>query len=353
MASLLLRAALLFLSFASLLLSCSAASNDTCVLNPSNSSCTNYQLPSSVVDGDISMLCDMMPWMLGCGLDSLCTTQTGLSNQSLYCNNFGIYTGLCADMAMKPCTDRQNMCAPGSVVSECNTPYLQLGSTSQVAQQVQWMCGNMSMPGCTAACTGTDLQKCPLLTTYANLCKSMPTMSECAQWKATCVAIPDWPLCSSSTPHSPPQMRMFFHFSLADYILFQAAVPETPGQFALACFAVACAGILLEAVVFLNAYYEAQVKYKPSAASDELKSLTGNAASATFMRVPIRPMIDVGRALLRVLQFAVSYSLMLIAMTFNVGLIIAMLCGVLLGNLIFGRYVGAAAAGPQGADCCG
>jgi hypothetical protein len=148
-------------------------------------------------------------------------------------------------------------------------------------------------------------------------------------------------------------MRMFFHFSLADYILFQGAVPETPREFALACFLVGCLAILLEAVVFLNAYYEAQVKYKPSAVADELKSLNGSTASGTaFMRVPVRPMIDLGRALLRVLQFAVSYSLMLIAMTFNVGLIIAMLVGILLGNLIFGRYLCAAAA-PQGADCCG
>jgi hypothetical protein len=94
----------------------------------------------------------------GCGLDALCTSQSGLSNQSLYCNPFGVYTGLCADMAMRPCTDHENMCGPGSVVMECNMPYLQLGSTMDVAQQVQWICGNMSMPGCTPACTGSKLR---------------------------------------------------------------------------------------------------------------------------------------------------------------------------------------------------
>jgi hypothetical protein len=60
-----LRAAALWLALAYLLLGCAASSNDTCVLNPSNSSCAGYQLPTSVVNGDVTMMCDMMPWMLG------------------------------------------------------------------------------------------------------------------------------------------------------------------------------------------------------------------------------------------------------------------------------------------------
>ena len=56
--------------------------------------------------------------------------------------------------------------------------------------------------------------------------------------------------------------------------------------------------------------------------------------------------IDVPRALLRMMQFAVSYLLMLIAMTFNVGLCCALVLGIGVGNLLVGRFI------PLQTDCC-
>ena len=58
--------------------------------------------------------------------------------------------------------------------------------------------------------------------------------------------------------------------------------------------------------------------------------------------------MDVPRALMRALQFALSYLLMLIAMTFNVGLFLALVAGIFIGNLFVGRFLAA-----SGADCCG
>lgn len=57
--------------------------------------------------------------------------------------------------------------------------------------------------------------------------------------------------------------------------------------------------------------------------------------------------VDAPRAALRAVQFAVSYLLMLIAMTFNVGLFFALVVGVFFGNLVFGRHLAVADT-----DCC-
>lgn len=58
--------------------------------------------------------------------------------------------------------------------------------------------------------------------------------------------------------------------------------------------------------------------------------------------------VDVPRAVMRALQFAVSYLLMLIAMTFNIGFFIALVVGIFIGNLLVGRFIAT-----PGGDCCG
>ena len=44
-----------------------------------------------------------------------------------------------------------------------------------------------------------------------------------------CALVPQWPICSGASPDQPPIMRMYFHQSVKDYILFQFAVPQTVG----------------------------------------------------------------------------------------------------------------------------
>jgi hypothetical protein len=39
--------------------------------------------------------------------------------------------------------------------------------------------------------------------------------------------IPDWALCGATS--SPPEMRMYFHDGIRDYILFKTAVPKSRG----------------------------------------------------------------------------------------------------------------------------
>jgi copper transporter 1 len=48
--------------------------------------------------------------------------------------------------------------------------------------------------------------------------------------------------------------------------------------------------------------------------------------------------VDLARAALQFVETLLSYALMLIAMTFNVGLFIAVLLGIALGTFIFARF---------------
>jgi len=58
-----------------------------------------------------------------------------------------------------------------------------------------------------------------------------------------------------------------------------------------------------------------------------------------LLRVPFSWKVDLPRAILVSLELGVGLSLMLVAMTFNIGYFIAICCGGLVGSLLFGRYL--------------
>ena len=74
-----------------------------------------------------------------------------------------------------------------------------------------------------------------------------------------CTKIPKWPLCTG-TSSTPPEMRMYFHASIRDYILFKFAVPETKGMYALAWILVALAAVLHES--FKWVYWRCDKRWK-------------------------------------------------------------------------------------------
>jgi len=57
-----------------------------------------------------------------------------------------------------------------------------------------------------------------------------------------------------------------------------------------------------------------------------------------LLRVPFSWKVDLPRAIFVSLEFGVGLSLMLVAMTFNIGYFLAICCGSLVGSLLFGRY---------------
>jgi hypothetical protein len=72
------------------------ASVDSCVQDPSQAQCVNYELPGSVVNADVSDLCSQMPFMIGCSVDKLCEDSSIASD--IYCARFSILKDLCLDM---------------------------------------------------------------------------------------------------------------------------------------------------------------------------------------------------------------------------------------------------------------
>jgi len=310
------------------------ALNDTCVQEPQMEMCQNYELPDDVVEANIDDLCGDMPEMPGCTIDTIC--QSSKYANDVYCVPFSVYKDLCLDMPMMSgCTDYRSMCNISSVVIECSTPALPLPSTMDTEDLITSICNQMAMDGC-SECTAS-LSSCDLLTTYSSLCKSMPSMSECDDWKNYCELIPDWPLCSSSGGNDAPIMRMYFHTGFEDYVLFKDWVPRNRGQYAGTWIAVCIAGIVFELLRLSR--HMCEKEWRKYSHVNEMRF------------VPFDWRVDVPRAVFRFVEVMLSYSLMLVAMTFNVGLFFAVCSGLALGTLLFGRFI-AWEKQTENADCC-
>jgi len=313
-----------------------AVSNDTCVVQPQLEMCQNYELPDEEVESNIDLLCTSMPEMPGCTVDNIC--KSSKYSNDIYCVPFSVYKDLCLDMPMmNGCQDYKSMCNVSSVVLECSTPALPLPSTMDIEDLITSMCNQMPMEGCNE-CT-SSLSDCDLLTTYSDLCMSMPSMSECTDWKTYCELIPDWPICSASAAgNADPIMRMYFHTGFEDYVLFKDWVPRNRAQYVGTWFAVCLAGIVFEALRWCR--HLCEVEWKKYSHIDKNKW------------VPFDWRVDVPRAAMRFVEVVLSYSLMLVAMTFNVGLFFAVAVGFSVGTLLFGRFI-AWEKQQEAADCCG
>lgn len=202
---------------------------------------------------------------------------------------------------------------------------------------------------------------CDLLTVYSKLCMSMPDMEECDMWKTMCLEIPDWPLCTNDDPHSklPPQMRMYFHTGIVDYILFQGWVPRTTGFYIGSWFVIFFASILAEILKLVRSLLERRWKQQEEAMShiirhsghkgqpDELETMVNHEGPIEIpahkylynqMKAPFRITADLPRSILQTLEVGWGLLIMLIAMTFNVGLFLAILAGTFVGTMLVGRF---------------
>ena len=166
-------------------------------------------------------------------------------------------------------------------------------------------------------------------------------------------------------------MQMYFHTGLNDYILFKQWVPCTTGRYAISVVGIILSGIL---AAFLKAYrirlehaWSAPTNHQKDGQgggvfrgggddSREVALLPGAEQSSTGRRHsdsrrqgedggmgPYLPESgdewrqNTVRALLGGMIMTIDYMLMLIAMTFNVGLVVAVILGTALGLLLLGH----------------
>ncbi|KAJ3019770.1 hypothetical protein HKX48_001786 [Thoreauomyces humboldtii] len=221
-------------------------------------------------------------------------------------------------------------------------------TTAQATQNIKNICTEMSMPGCdtctiTSASSTYPSNNCDLLATYSLLCKAMPSMSQCAGWSAMCAATPGLTYCpsTSSSSSDPPVMRMYFHGGIVDYVLFESWVPRTKGQYAGAWIAIFLFAIAYEGWNATVATYEAGL-LADFKSRQTIRSKSGFVGIEVSPPWSLRIKRGVVRGVAKLVTVTAAYALMLIAMTFNVLLFVAVVLGLAVGSAVFNEWAQAA-----------
>ncbi|KAJ3260069.1 hypothetical protein HDU77_001532 [Chytriomyces hyalinus] len=361
-----------------------------CVAMPWTPGCESFQLPTANITATIDRLCGMMDWMPGCSIDTLCKH----TPESTFCNPFSVLADICAeDMPrMKPCGPYVSMCMnPESRVTQCKAhpPLKNVPTTKVVKSLVSDICNEMPMDGCelcyppSSDTRSSAVKQCDYFSVYAGLCAAMPEMHQCAQFDLMCAATPSFPLCPTShlppidgRPMPPPTMQMYFHFSVSEYFLFKSFVPRTPLQYTLACTLVFLVCIVFERMLAFQRVWDraAVIRYRALARASKAlvrANTVSNSRSssvtigavlnrvATSNDVERDPLIqvpapartgrrgDVGALRMEMLRLrllkaagrlcigVMGYGVMLLVMTYNVGVCLSVLSGLGVGSFFF------------------
>lgn len=341
------------------------AQGSDCIHDPSNVTCTNFTMPSALVQQGISGNCQMMPNMVGCTVERICTSPDSSRGvtRSPYCAEFSVLKDLCVDMpGMSPCKNYTSMCSNVSVVAECSMKSLPLPKTMALSNTVEKMCDAMYMEPCSKCKKQGKMLQCDLLQVYSDLCLSM-WMDGCEEWQNLCKVIPDWPLCASGPGEEMPMMRMYFHNSLLDYVLFKEWVPRNWWQYTLTIIAIILLGIFYELLKVGRSIWEGYMSKRREAevlgfaiqredhhgihsglddadlGHDHKHHHHQSRSSSVWESIKGWDWkVEIPRATMAFVETLIGLVLMLVAMTFNVGLFLAVCAGAFLGSLFFGRF---------------
>ncbi|EDW96505.1 high affinity copper uptake protein 1 [Drosophila yakuba] len=166
---------------------------------------------------------------------------------------------------------------------------------------------------------------------------------------------------STSTAKSCP-MIMVFHAGHCERILWRGWVASTVTEFVLSALAIFLVSFLYEALKFLRqqlARREARKESERLAAEQRRKNeapAAGGCCSETPLAEPreqtywqrLFASTHIVQSLLNLLQIVISYLLMLIFMTFNYWLCLAVILGLGLGYFFFGWNK----KNPDESECC-
>jgi len=316
---------LIILSLVSITLTRICYENDDCMIHPWSPNCNEYTIPDNVLTANITQMCTAYPkmYMAGCTIRLICSDAVKNAMYPDYCKPFALYKVLCQEMAgMDECLGWRAMCSvSNSTVKQCAQTSLPLAKGIIYKTYVKWICGNMSMTGCEkcdATCNIDALQ------IYSDLCNQMPTMEVCNyNWTQLCMYyIPKWPLCPGGTDVGPA-MRMYFHGGVKDYILFYQWVPQNVPQYTIAIILILLFSILYEFLKLLRARIDKAHRQK---LGEQDKGLINKTVKVTHDKMYV-----LMTSAVYLVEVTLGFLLMLITMTFNVGLFLA---------VIFGRFIG-------------
>ena len=265
---------------------------------------------------ELGTLCSQMPGMPGCTLLNKCLSDAG-SLPSSYCSNSSLLADICMYDMPKMTSCLNFTC------NDCN-PLPNLPTSKTATRAIFSICSEMNMDGCNncrISGNTSTYASCDLLGTFGQLCRAMPEMSQCDAWNQMCSASPGIKLCDSNTKDSAPVMKMYFHTGIKDYILFENAVPGNNGTYALALILVFLFAMLYDGYQILHF---------------KVLDIIGNQSDNTT-KTQIKTAFL--RGFTRLIGAWWTYSLMLIAMTFNVGLFLSVIIGLAFGSAIFGPFL--------------
>lgn len=300
----------------------------SCVQNPAQPSCAKYHYPNASTD--LQAICGMgaMSAMSGCSVHKRCSLGGA---DGAVCGDFSLLLRVCDQMVMTPCTNAMSLCGKGSAVEACHAvpqALTRMPTEQQANAAALKACAQMPSMSACSACTGATAAQCPdPLLSLSKLCQAMPAMDECMGWGAWC-ALPksaeELPAYCAGAP--PPggggvPMRMYFHLDWRDYILFQSWVPDSARSYFVSIVAVMAGGVTSAWLRGVRAVLERHL---------------ARAAGKVGRNWTLRD--NACRAAVVALSTTLDYALMLVAMTYNVGLFFAVIVGLALGTLGFGHW---------------
>eukprot|EP00126_Sphaerothecum_destruens_P015085 Sdes_comp8998_c0_seq1m415 len=359
-----------------------------CQTHPENPACINYKLPINVASQGVDMNCKMMSFMPSCTLQTTCPHLQ--SPPAPLCAPFPLLKQSCIDMpGMMGCKVYATYCSNISVVEECSEAVPYLPTTKEATSSISSICKEMQMDAC-SSCNLND-GTCDLLTTYSNLCIAMPDMSQCSYWSKMCVStspLSSTLFCVASSSSAVP-MRMFFHASVVDMILFKSWVTDSVGSYTWSWFCVVGFAFVLEMIRYFRRMFDQYLcrkmlirqssasssSFSPSSppltayipgqqtqsyqreqnlrqdsqggkvtlfhaqqtCSEECPAMMSHSRKVDYniFRLSGGVWIQILRSLFYAVEVGQGLLVMLIAMTFNVGLFVGVLVGSFLGFYVF------------------
>ncbi|KAI8750790.1 high affinity copper uptake protein 1 [Biomphalaria glabrata] len=135
-------------------------------------------------------------------------------------------------------------------------------------------------------------------------------------------------------------MKMYFHTGIMEYVLFESCMTSTAGGMVGACFIIFFVAVLYEGLKYLREVLLQRTMTPASYAEARLPA--GSSTEQMVMHVGpsvMNRMLSTGHFLqtfLHIVQVFISYCLMLVFMTYNVWLCLAVILGAGLGYFLFG-----------------
>eukprot|EP00884_Botryococcus_braunii_P019017 jgi/Botrbrau1/579/Bobra.0010s0045.1 len=305
-----------------------------CYADPSDPVCVDFRQSDADSLEDLEELCiregTSMPYMVVCSLWNACKEGTARGPP---CQPFSLVGSGCVDMpGMSGCKRFKALCRnPQSVVKQCKDepPLPHVLTTMQARKAIAEMCASHYMEGCDNCKGPSGFGQCAHpLETLSELCLGMPGMAQCDGFVLMCKGQENdlESICSTgSQPDHLPPMKMYFHGGILDVILFRGWVPRNDWQYALSCIVIIVLGVVTQACRGYRSRVEAQ--WHRHAVMNR---------GMYPARVPLRNLV---RSAFTVVIATLDFFLMLVAMTFNVGLFICVVAGLALGSLLLGHWM--------------